>query len=62
MDNKVSCGSIYEAKHKKVKSFRIPKYKKVKSFSNTEVYFDFGTQAGIDADAGGTMQYAGTKF
>lgn len=36
--NKVSCGSIYEAEHKKVKSF------------------DFGTQAGIDADARGTMQ------
>lgn len=43
--NKVSCSSIEEAEHKKVKSFW-----------DTEVFLAFGTHEGIDADVTCTMQ------
>lgn len=43
--NRVSCSSIEEARHKKVKSFW-----------DTEVFLAFGTQEGIDADVPCTMQ------
>jgi hypothetical protein len=43
--NEVSCSSIEEAEHKKVKNFW-----------DTEVFLSFGTQEGIDADVKCTMQ------